>query len=216
MTQAEFRPIHSVDVQLQAGSVLHANPARIRSLRNALLAALTLCVSSAMLMAQVGDGRIRGRVEDQQQRVVAQAVVSLTSELTGTNFTVKTTSTGDYTVPEVPLGRYTLRVTMPGFQAFEQNGILVAANQQLTLPIELKVGSEATTVTDGYDPECHRSEEYPRPASLWTRCAPVIGAYAGRDSGRTYVQLQCAELYAARHARLHGEWWTRKHGELSA
>jgi outer membrane receptor protein involved in Fe transport len=147
MTQAEFRPIHSVDVQLQAGSVLHANPARIRSLRNALLAALTLCVSSAMLMAQVGDGRIRGRVEDQQQRVVAQAVVSLTSELTGTNFTVKTTSTGDYTVPEVPLGRYTLRVTMPGFQAFEQNGILVAANQQLTLPIELKVGSEATTVT---------------------------------------------------------------------
>lgn len=110
-------------------------------------AILLLAFAGGTLIAQVGNGRIRGTVEDPQQRVIPNAVVSLTNEETGANITVKSTSTGDYTVPEVPLGRYTLRVTAGGFQAFEQKGVQMTADQQLTLPVKLIIGSAAETVT---------------------------------------------------------------------
>lgn len=115
--------------------------------RTAAAALLLAAVTCGTLVAQVGNGRIRGGVEDPQQRSIPNAAVSLTSELTGANYKVRTTSTGDYTIPEVPLGTYTLRVTAPGFQTFEQKGITITADQQLTLPVKLTVGSAAETVT---------------------------------------------------------------------
>ncbi|MGC1781860.1 MAG: TonB-dependent receptor [Acidobacteriaceae bacterium] len=121
----------------------------IRPDRILTLGILLFCLSLAAMptFAQVGNGRIRGTVEDPQRHVVPKAVVSLTSEQTGANITVATTSTGDYTIPEVPLGRYTLKVTASGFQDFEQKGILMTADQQLTLPVRLMVGSATQTVT---------------------------------------------------------------------
>lgn len=131
----------------------HAHPALFRLRMSAgafcrvLSATLLLGMTCGALSAQVGNGRIRGTVEDTQHRVLSHAIVSLTNEETGANFIVQTTATGDYTIPEVPLGRYTLRVTSNGFQTFAQKGIIIAANQQMTLPVRLVVGSTAETVT---------------------------------------------------------------------
>jgi outer membrane receptor protein involved in Fe transport len=98
-------------------------------------------------IAQVGNGRIRGTVQDPQGRVVPNAVVTLTSEQTGISTTVQATGTGDYTIPEVRPGRYTLQVSVSGFQSFAQKGILMTADQNMTLPVRLSVGSSAQTVT---------------------------------------------------------------------
>lgn len=113
----------------------------------AVIAGLLLMLASSTLVAQVGNGRIRGTVQDSQGRVIPGATVTLTSEQTGISTTVETTATGDYTIPEVRLGRYTLQVSATGFQSFAQNGILMTADQNLTLPVKLQVGSSAQTVT---------------------------------------------------------------------
>jgi outer membrane receptor protein involved in Fe transport len=113
----------------------------------ATITAVLVLAATGSVFGQVGNGRIRGRVEDPAQRVISRATVSLSNEQTGANITVQTTSTGDYTLPEVPLGQYTLRVTASGFRTFVQKGIEIAANQQLTVPVDLELGSAEQTVT---------------------------------------------------------------------
>lgn len=111
------------------------------------LAAFLFGLLCGPLAAQVGNGRIRGTIQDPQKRVIPNAEVVLTNEQTGAVKTVETTSSGDFTFPEVPLGEYMVRVSVEGFRAFEQKGIRMAADQNLTLPVNLALGSSSETVT---------------------------------------------------------------------
>lgn len=97
--------------------------------------------------AQVGYARIRGTVIDPQQRTVPNAKVILTSELNGFVTTVTSTDKGDYTFPQVQSGKYDLTVNVPGFREFEQKGIILNADQNLTLPVDLTIGNAIQEVT---------------------------------------------------------------------
>ena len=110
----------------------------------AFLLPLLLC---GPLAAQTGNGRIRGTVDDTAKRLVPGARVVLTNEQTGATQATTTTSAGEFTFPQVPLGQYNLKVNMSGFQNFQQNGIKVTADQNLTLPVDLALGSSTETVT---------------------------------------------------------------------
>ena len=112
-----------------------------------LLAVLLIPVFTAAGIAQVGNGRIRGTVTDPQQRVISAAAVVLTNEQTGSISRTKTTSSGEFTFPQVQLGMYSLRVDETAFQSFQQNGIRVTADGNLTLPVKLSLGSSSETVT---------------------------------------------------------------------
>ena len=90
---------------------------------------------------------MRGTVDDPQARVVSSAAVVLTNEQTGASYTTKSNGTGDYVFPQVPLGTYSLRVDVAGFKTFEQHGIKMTSDQNLTVPVVLTLGSSSETVS---------------------------------------------------------------------
>jgi TonB-dependent receptor len=111
-----------------------------------LEAAMRLFRSSALLFVLLGSfqayaqndkGSITGTVTDSSGAALEGASIQLLPlNLSGT-----TGSNGEFALPEVAPGHYTLRISFVGFQPYTQQ-IDVAGGQTLTLPIKLTVASE--------------------------------------------------------------------------
>src|SRR5215471_1477239 len=83
------------------------------------LAVLLLCSLSAAfrVFAQTAaTGEITGTISDPSKGVIAQATVTATNEATGISRTVKTNADGDYVIPLLPPGNYTVTVEAAGFK----------------------------------------------------------------------------------------------------
>ena len=59
---------------------------------------------------------------------------------TGTAHDIVTNQDGLYTVPNLPIGPYTLRVVAPGFQTYEQTGLVLRVNDNVQVNVTMKVG----------------------------------------------------------------------------
>src|SRR5260370_39859459 len=77
---------------------------------------------------QLLQGTIDGNVVTPTQAAVAGARVVATSEQTNFTRDTITNSSGGYTLPTLPPGAYTIRVTAPGFSSYSQTGVQVAIN----------------------------------------------------------------------------------------
>ena len=64
----------------------------------------------ANLVAQTDRGVITGTVKDVSGAVVPGAQVTAIQSNTNANFKTKTTTSGDFTVPSLPVGTYQVRV----------------------------------------------------------------------------------------------------------
>jgi hypothetical protein len=121
-----------------------------RSLRAlAIVAAIVgfyLGLSAVNLHAQ-GYGTISGVVADSSGAVIPSATVTATQTVSGT--TMKTVSGGDgrYVFPTLLPAPYSLSVSAAGFESYRQTGIVLDADQALTVNITLRVGAQAQTVT---------------------------------------------------------------------
>jgi outer membrane receptor protein involved in Fe transport len=111
------------------------------------LIALSLClICSTLSTAQSTGGRILGRVADSSGAVLAGVKVTATNEATGVARETVTNDSGDYGFPQVPVGTYTLRFDLTGFNTNERKGVLVDLNQVVTLNSTLQIGSTKETV----------------------------------------------------------------------
>ena len=82
-------------------------------------------VLAASLFAQNDRGTITGEVKDPAGSVVPNATVVAANMGTGAESKSTTTSTGNYTIPSLTAGMYTLTVEAPGFKRFRQQNIEV-------------------------------------------------------------------------------------------
>ena len=64
-----------------------------------------------------------GTVSDSSGSLIPGAQIVLTNPNTGTKFDTVTTSTGNFTVPGVPVGTYSLQVEHAGFTKFEERNL---------------------------------------------------------------------------------------------
>jgi hypothetical protein len=122
-------------------------PARATAANVALALIVFVLLAAVNASGQVGYSRIRGTVMDPEERVVPHATILLTSELNGFVTSVTSTDKGDFTFPQVQSGKYDLTVNVPGFQRFEQKGIVLNADQNLTLPVKLSIGNATEQIT---------------------------------------------------------------------
>jgi hypothetical protein len=104
---------------------------------------------SVAAFAQSDRGTIIGSVIDPSSAAVVGAKVAVKNVETGSTFDATTTTSGDFTIPSVPSGKYDVSVTAPGFKTVNQNGIQVLLDQTIKIPIVLQVGqtTDAITVT---------------------------------------------------------------------
>jgi len=92
-------------------------------------------------------GTVLGSVKDPSGSLIPGAIITLMN--TGTNAEKSTTSNsnGGYEFVNVEIGNYKLSVAATGFQKTEYQAFDVAARATVRIDIDLKVASQATTVT---------------------------------------------------------------------
>ena len=106
----------------------------------------TFILFAVALFAQSDRGTITGTVTDAAGALVPNASVVAVNPETGVQFRTTTTNTGNYTIPSVPSGGYTVSVEVTGFRKFQQNGVRVQVAQSVRVDVSLQVGSTSDSV----------------------------------------------------------------------
>ena len=96
--------------------------------------------------AQTFRGSIAGAVADASGAAVESVAVRAESVATGLIRETATSRAGDFTIPDLPLGFYTVRVTKAGFQTTNVKQVEVAVSRVTNLSIKLAVADVATVV----------------------------------------------------------------------
>ena len=142
---------------------------------------LLLAVSAAV--AQTDRGVITGTVSDPAGAVVANAPIQARNSGTGVAYKGATSSTGNYTLPQLPPGSYELEVTIPGFKKYDRSGITVQVAQTLRVDVQLEVGSAAESVTVVADASLLKTESGELSHNVSANSLdslPVLGIGAGQ------------------------------------
>ncbi|MCX6598332.1 MAG: TonB-dependent receptor [Acidobacteria bacterium] len=103
-----------------------------------ILLAATAC---ALLNAQQDRGLITGVVKDSTGAIIPDAAITATRTETNAITKVSSASSGDYTLPSLEIGTYTVRVEKQGFKAAIAKDIIVSASGTARLDITLEVGT---------------------------------------------------------------------------
>lgn len=93
-----------------------------------------------MVWAQSERGAITGTVTDSTGAIVPGARVTIKNTDTGVTSTFPATDTGDFTVPGLPVGTYTVRVDKDGFKPSSITGIQLNAGMTIRTDVRLEVG----------------------------------------------------------------------------
>jgi hypothetical protein len=107
----------------------------------AVLTVFALAVLATSARAQVLYGSIVGTVTDSADLAVPGATVTITHVETNQARETTSNETGGYTFPNVAAGTYTVEVTLPGFQTFRAQDIIVRLNTAVRVDARLTVGA---------------------------------------------------------------------------
>jgi hypothetical protein len=108
---------------------------------------LLLLIAAHPSYGQTSQGALAGTVTDPSGAVIANANIVVTEKDTGFESQTVSTSSGSYRFAELPIGRYDVAVSAPGFEKSTSTGVLVTVATVSSLNITLKPGSTSETVT---------------------------------------------------------------------
>src|ERR1700691_2923691 len=98
------------------------------------------------LSAQTFRGTILGTATDPSGAVLPGASVTVKNVGTGLARTTETSADGSYSLPELPIGTYTVTVTLAGFQTFVTTGVNVDVSTERRVDAAMKPGQISTKV----------------------------------------------------------------------
>lgn len=109
---------------------------------------LLVCLSflCAVLFGQSERGTISGTAKDATGAVVPGAKVVANETQTNVTINSVTNGAGDYTIPNVPIGIYTIRVEKAGFRPAVLSGLTVNAATSVRADVTLEVGASSQAV----------------------------------------------------------------------
>ncbi len=113
-------------------------------LRNSILLILLL---TTLASAQTFRGTILGTVSDPNGAVVAGAKVTAKNTSTGLERSVVTDEAGNYTIPELPIGPYEVRVEQSGFAPATVTNVTVEVAGERRVDVNLAVAAQENLVT---------------------------------------------------------------------
>lgn len=114
--------------------------------RTAFLLVAFLAIHVSGVHAQ-GFGTISGTVTDSTGAIVTTATVTATQTRSGTQTKAVTGADGRYVFPTLLPAPYSMSVSAPGFETQKQTGVVLQADQALTVNVTLQVGAQTSTVT---------------------------------------------------------------------
>ena len=111
-----------------------------------LVLLLALATGASPLFAQVKSSAITGTVTDTTGAVVPNATVTVLEQETNVSTTAQSNSQGEYNVPYLPIGHYTLSVTANGFESYRKTDINLASATTLRADVPLAIGSTTVSI----------------------------------------------------------------------
>jgi hypothetical protein len=96
--------------------------------------------------AQTVTGTLSGRVTDATGAVIPSVKVTAKSEETGFTHEATTNEEGYYLISFLPLGKYSLSVSLRGFASVSKRGVLIELNKATVSNFELKPSAVESTV----------------------------------------------------------------------
>jgi hypothetical protein len=118
----------------------------MRNVYRLLLLALLCLGLPNFAAAQFENGSIVGTVHDATNAVVPGATITVTNVNTGIVSTRTSNSTGDFEVPALRVGTYTVQIAKEGFSPASAPNINVSIGARERVDLVLSVGNTATTV----------------------------------------------------------------------
>ncbi len=109
-----------------------------------ILAFVVLAATS--LLAQTFRGTVLGTVTDASGAVISGAKVTVRNVNTGQERTTETSADGSYSVPELPIGTYTVTITQSGFQTSVTSEVVVDVATERRVDAVLRAGQVSQTV----------------------------------------------------------------------
>ncbi|QHS53158.1 carboxypeptidase regulatory-like domain-containing protein [Edaphobacter sp. 12200R-103] len=110
------------------------------------LVLVSLACSTATASAQTLFGSIVGTITDSSGASVVGATVTAVSIQTNDTRTVKTSSTGVFTMATMSVGVYKVTVTKTGFQSFTNPSVEITANSVSRFDAHLEIGNVTETI----------------------------------------------------------------------
>jgi hypothetical protein len=105
-----------------------------------------LFVTARIALGQSATGQITGTVTDSSGAIIANAPITLTSQLTGQTRTTKTSESGSYSFPLLPVSVYSIAVDQKGFRAEKRSDINLNVDQVVRIDVSLQVGNVTESV----------------------------------------------------------------------
>jgi hypothetical protein len=137
------------------------------------------------LSAQTFRGTILGTVTDPSGAVISGAKVTARSAATGLERTTQTSADGTYSIPELPIGSYTVTISQPGFETFSVRQVQVNVAAERRVDASLKTGQVAETVVVS-------GEELPQVETTTNDLGGILTAPTVENlpiNGRDYTKL---------------------------
>src|SRR5215467_13071491 len=101
---------------------------------------LTILLLSAPVFSQSTTGAVLGTVKDQSGAVLPGVEIAVLNLSTNQNRTAITNERGDYTVPQLPIGLYSVTASLPGFKTEVRSRIEIQVDQRARIDFQLEVG----------------------------------------------------------------------------
>ena len=141
--------------------------------------------------AQVGNAMLVGRVTDPTAGVVAAAEVQIKRLSTNETWATRTTVSGDYTIANLPVDTYEIRVASSGFRTEVRTRIRLEVGQTARIDFQLSVGSVTESVEVVAEAPILRTEQpefgqvinNQRIQSLPLNTRDVLGSFASLTPG---------------------------------
>ena len=111
-----------------------------------LLAAILFFFTCNYLQAQYENGSLVGTIRDTSGAAVSGAEVTITNNATAVTARATTNGAGDYEIPSLRVGVYTISASAPGFANAVAQNITVSVGARQRIDLSLTVGATQTSV----------------------------------------------------------------------
>ena len=118
---------------------------KISNLRYLLI--LGVLLAGLPFRAAAQDATILGTVTDPSDSVVANAKITVTNVETDLARSAATNESGQYVLPELKIGHYSVRAEAPGFKVAEQKGLVLNVGDRTRIDFQMQLGASQETVT---------------------------------------------------------------------
>ena len=159
---------------------------------------VTLGATSTRLLAQVVKGSISGTVVDTTGATVPDAAVKVVEASTGATSSTVTATNGQFHLPLLAIGSYTLTVTKQGFRSIELTNVGVNSAQDTSLgELKMEVGAAATSIEVTAAPPLVEATQSQISASI---AASTITEFpgVGENEGLDFLALQVPGVVSSR------------------